>query len=35
MMMNDYQGVLKDLNKVDVLEPNNPFTLQLWGTAKC
>jgi hypothetical protein len=25
MMMNDYQGVLKDLNEVDVLDPNNPI----------
>jgi hypothetical protein len=29
MMMNDYQGVSKDLNETNVLEPNNPFTLQL------
>jgi hypothetical protein len=29
MMMNDYQGVFKDLNEANVLEPNNPFTLQL------
>jgi hypothetical protein len=35
MMMNDYQGVLKDLNEINVLEPNNLFILQLWGTTKC
>jgi tetratricopeptide (TPR) repeat protein len=35
MMMNDYQGVSKDLNETNVLEPNNPFTLQLWKIAKC
>jgi hypothetical protein len=27
-MLQDYQGALKDLDKADVLEPNNEFTLQ-------
>jgi len=27
-MLDDYQGAFKDLNKADVLEPNNAFTLR-------
>jgi hypothetical protein len=29
MMLDDYQKALEDLDKVDVLEPNNAFTLQI------
>ncbi len=34
MMLHDYQGALEDLDKVDVLEPNNAFTLQRHGEMK-
>jgi hypothetical protein len=27
-MLKEYQGALKDLDKADVLEPNNAFTLR-------
>ncbi len=33
-LLNDYQGALKDLDKVDFLEPNNAFSLQSHGDAK-
>jgi hypothetical protein len=33
-MLEDYQGTLKDLHKVDVLEPNNVFTLGSCGDVK-
>jgi hypothetical protein len=29
MMLNDYEGALQDLNKVDVLEPNDAFALKI------
>jgi hypothetical protein len=32
--LKDYQGALKDLHKVDVLEPNNAFTLRSHGDVK-
>jgi hypothetical protein len=31
MMLDDYQKALKDFDKVDVLEPNNAFTLHIRG----
>ncbi len=31
MILKDYQRALKDLDKVDVFEPNNAFTLQWRG----
>ncbi len=34
MTLEDYQGGLKDLDKVDVLEPNNAFTLKIHGDVK-
>ncbi len=34
MMLHDYQKALENLNKVDVLEPNNAFTLQRHGEMK-
>jgi len=30
-MLKDYQGTLEDFDKVDVLEPNNVFTLSSCG----
>ncbi len=33
-MLNDYQGALKDLDKADVLEPNNAITLAVRGNVK-
>jgi len=33
-MLSDYQRALKDLDKVDFLEPNNTFTLQCCGNVK-
>jgi hypothetical protein len=30
-MLKDYQRALEDLGKVDILEPNNAFTLNLSG----
>jgi tetratricopeptide (TPR) repeat protein len=33
-MLKDYQGALEDLGKVDILEPNNAFTLNLNGNVK-
>jgi hypothetical protein len=33
-MLKDYQGVLNDLDKADVLEPNNPYTLSDRGNVK-
>ncbi len=33
-MLDDYQGALEDLDKADVLEPNNAFTLRIRGDAK-
>jgi tetratricopeptide (TPR) repeat protein len=30
-MLEDYQRALQDLDKVNVLEPNNAFTLQCCG----
>jgi tetratricopeptide (TPR) repeat protein len=32
--LKDYQRTLEDLDKVDVLEPNNAFTLQFRGNVK-
>jgi len=32
--LKDYQGALEDLNKADVLEPNNAFTLRCRGDVK-
>ncbi|KAH8962719.1 hypothetical protein BDL97_05G115300 [Sphagnum fallax] len=34
MMLKDYQGALEDLNKADVLEPNDAFTLRSRGDVK-
>jgi len=34
MMLDDYQKALEDLDKVDVFEPNNAFTLQIRGKVK-
>jgi len=34
MMLQEYQGALEDLDKADVLEPNNAFTLKNCGDAK-
>ncbi|CAK9273806.1 unnamed protein product [Sphagnum jensenii] len=33
-MLKDYQGALKDLDKANVLEPNDAFTLRKRGDAK-
>jgi serine/threonine protein kinase len=33
-MLDDYQGALEDLDKADVLEPNNAFTLTSRGNVK-
>jgi len=33
-MLYDYQRTLEDLDKVDVLEPNNAFTLRSRGNVK-
>jgi hypothetical protein len=33
-MSDDYQGALKDLDKVDVLEPNNESTLKTRANVK-
>jgi hypothetical protein len=33
-MLDDYHGTLKDFDKVDVLEPNNAFTLKRHGDVK-
>jgi hypothetical protein len=33
-MLKDYQGTLEDFDKVDVLEPNNVFTLSSCGGVK-
>jgi tetratricopeptide (TPR) repeat protein len=33
-MLDDYQGALEDLEKADVLEPNNAFTLTVRGNVK-
>ncbi len=33
-MLDDYHGTLKDFDKVDVLEPNNAFTLKRRGDVK-
>jgi len=33
-MLNDYQGALEDLDKADVLEPNDAFTLRVRGHVK-
>jgi hypothetical protein len=33
-MLHDYQGALEDLDKVDVLEPNNAFTLKTRADVK-
>jgi hypothetical protein len=32
-MFSDNQGALKDLDKANVFEPNNAFTLQSYGDA--
>jgi tetratricopeptide (TPR) repeat protein len=32
--LKDYQGALNDFDKVDVLEPNNAFTLRSRGNVK-
>ncbi|KAH8947331.1 hypothetical protein BDL97_11G035200 [Sphagnum fallax] len=34
MMLKEYQGALEDLDKADVLEPNNAFTLKTRGDVK-
>jgi hypothetical protein len=31
-MLGHYQGTLKDLNKVDIFEPNDAIALQMWCT---
>jgi tetratricopeptide (TPR) repeat protein len=33
-MLDDYQGALEDLHKVDVLDPNNATTLKIRGNVK-
>jgi hypothetical protein len=33
-MLGDYQGALEDLNKVDVFQPNDAITLQMWCDVK-
>ncbi|CAK9860442.1 unnamed protein product [Sphagnum jensenii] len=33
-MLDDYRGALEDLDKADVLEPNNAFTLKYRGDVK-
>jgi tetratricopeptide (TPR) repeat protein len=33
-MLKDYQGTLEDLDKVNVLEPNNAITLRWYGDVK-
>jgi len=33
-MLKDYQGALEDFDKVNVLEPNNAFILQIRGDVK-
>jgi hypothetical protein len=33
-MWHDYQGALEDLDKVDVLESNNAFTLRIRENVK-
>jgi tetratricopeptide (TPR) repeat protein len=33
-ILKDYQGTLKDLDKANVLEPNNAFILQSCGNVK-
>jgi hypothetical protein len=33
-MLEDYQGTLEDLDKVDGLKPNNAFPLQCRGNVK-
>ncbi|CAK9877013.1 unnamed protein product [Sphagnum jensenii] len=33
-MLKDYQGSLEDLDKANVLEPNDAFTLQVRGDVK-
>jgi tetratricopeptide (TPR) repeat protein len=33
-MLEDYQGALEDLNKVDVLEPNDAINLRWRGNVK-
>jgi len=33
-MLKEYQGALEDLDKADVLEPNNAFTLRTRGIVK-
>jgi len=33
-MLDDYQGALEDLDKADILEPNNAFTLRNRGEVK-
>jgi hypothetical protein len=33
-MLGHYQGDLKDLNEVDVLQPNDAITLQMWCEVK-
>jgi len=32
--LKDYQGALENLGKVDVLEPNNAFDLNIHGIVK-
>jgi tetratricopeptide (TPR) repeat protein len=34
MLLKDYQGTLEDLEKANVLKPNNAFTLTNRGNAK-
>jgi tetratricopeptide (TPR) repeat protein len=33
-MLHDYQGALEDLDKANILEPNNAFTLSVRGDVK-
>jgi len=33
-MLDDYRGALKDLDKANVLEPNNAFALKIRGDVK-
>jgi tetratricopeptide (TPR) repeat protein len=34
MLLHNYEGDLKDLDKADVVEPNNAFTLKVCGDVK-
>jgi len=34
MVLKNYEGALEDLNKINILKPNNAFTLTLRGRFK-